>query len=489
MFFMENLSDNIPGLIHNVGIGIISIFLSAIIFIYTANQKEMQDWDRIVILKRVISAKWFFVYLALLFFPPFFWGFCDITNVLILLIFIVTVFFFSSKLYNIYKWIIDIEPRNTSLDKNGYRQKFREEFLREKGNAKHKTKIWSLTWSQEDINPYTEKRLMEIFFEQSENMAKNDDWENLADWLYYFNAGKEKRSFLFRESTRIIISHMLNINHREYKAITTNKPNDDSNKHFYAASSINDLLNFFISKSLHNDSASILFKTLKEHLEEKEEKYQRNTVGKIYKTLFETIPLVNHDYTIWENHFPKEWKVTTEENLKKNHIADSFFKCYLRWLEEKINFDNNWDKELNCIDDVSRELFPSASQRMLSEIITYLIRPYSEDIGKELLKNPPKFGRTEGRFYGFWESETTEEEMNERYQKEIEEQQNNTISFVAKYFKGGRMSKERIEETIQKLEEVEPENKREERRKEELLTTFKKLLSKIKERENNNTKK
>ena len=486
--FIENFSSDIPGMIHNVGIGIISIFLTAILLIFTAIQEEMQSWDRVIILEKVINAKWSFIYFGFLFFPPFIWGFHDIGNVLILLIFILTVFLLFPKLHNIYKWIVDIEQKDISLNKIGYRQKLREEFLREKGSMEYKTKIWSLTWSKKDINPYTEKRLMEIFFEESEDMAEKHDWKNLADWLYYFNAGKEKRNSLYWENTRIAVSHMLNINHGEYEAMTTDKPNDKTKKYVYASSSINDLLNFFISKALYNNSAYILFETLKEHLEGKEEKYQEDTISKIYETLFETIPLVNRSYTIWDNHFPREWKVT-EENLEKNHIAYLFSQYYKRWLEEKIRFENKWDRELICIEDVSKELFPLISQRIWSEIINYLIRPYGENRGEELFRNPPKFGRIDNISYAYWESETTGEEVDKKLQKEIEERQKNTIPLVVKCFAKYLIPKE-IEKTIQQLNSIELKNEqKEEKRRKKLLDIFEKLLSKIKERENANTKK
>lgn len=479
-FFIENSTSNIPTLIHSVGVGLISIFLTAIIFIYTATQKEMQDWDRVIILEKVVNVRDFFVYLSLLFIPPFFWGFSDTVNLMILIIFIISVLFLFQQLKNIYNWIKDIEPEGAHL-KVSYRQKLREDFLSEKDNTEYKTKIWSLTWSQKNINSLTERRLIKIFFEQAKNMAENADWENLRDWLHYFNTNRDNREFRDWVSTETVVSNMLKINYIEFKELTDR--NNTDHKHIYSANLINDLLVFFVSNSLSNGSAFILFKTLKEHIEDKDKdkEYQNYLIGKIYRTLFETIPSIDLNYDIWRHYFPPEWKVT-EENLKKNNVAFLFFKFYIEWLKEKIGFEKEWKKEL---DEISRELFPSVSPSLWSEIVTYVVRPFGKNRGEDLFKNPPNFGFMGHIFSGDF---TSEEDMQKHLQQTVSEQNSNAISLAVKYFVSRFMSKEEIQKTVKQLENIEPENKDETYRKEKLLQTFNDLLQKIEEIENDNSK-
>src|SRR3989344_9198792 len=90
-----------PVLTHNIGLALISIFLTAIIFIYTAAKEGMQDWDRAVILEKVVNVKDFLIYLSFLFVPPFFWEYGKEFQIIILVLAILGTCYLIYQLKNI----------------------------------------------------------------------------------------------------------------------------------------------------------------------------------------------------------------------------------------------------------------------------------------------------------------------------------------------------------------------------------------------------
>jgi hypothetical protein len=461
------LNSNIPALIQQgVGMGLISIFLTAIIFIYTTGEKEMQSWDRSVILDKVINTTDFFVYLGLIFLPSFFWDLCGWYQVSILsLAAIGVIYLFCFPLRNIYRWITDLEGAGDLFHlPPGYREQLREKFLAE-ATDDHRAKIWSMTWGKK-TDPGRETRLMSIFFRQVNEMARTHDWKRLRDYLQTYNASRSNREIKHWHTTRIAFDRLLEVAHEEYNAINSS---DANHEYIYLGNLIDDLLSFYISTSLKSGASFIIFDSLKSYLAEKEPEYVEYFIGRIHQTLFESIVGSPQNYTIWHHHFPNEWKIT-KKNLEENKIARAMFRFYIEWIQSRTRTDEEWDKPL---DEISRELFPELDPSWWAELMTYMIRPWGDSRIISLLEAGPNFGFI-GRSFGGVNLST--EELQRGMAETMRSGQENTINFFAKHFS---IPKKEVEDCIVELERFEPTDEKLGLRKGKLLEIFRALLNKL----------
>ena len=481
--FLEN-SDNIPTLIQGVGFAFVSIFLSTILLIYSVNKGELLGWDRVVILEKVVNANQWLFYLALLFLPPFLWGIHTCVNIAIIILAAFGIVRLLFQLKNMKKWIYDTESEGTS--NIGYRQELREEFLREEKDIPRKIRIWSSTWSKEDIY-FTERRWMKIFFEQCASLSRKKKWKSIIELLSDFNINKDKRKLGDWENIERI-ENLLEIAESVHGDVESQLAHEEGqNKRdpspLQVEMLVSGLLNFFISHSLGSGFAYMsLFKTLERHLSEKEYKYKESIFRMIHNTLFEKIPESKNRYDIWL-HFPHEWQITESKIKNKDSTAQILFKQFEAWMTHRFSSQDDKEGWDSTLDAVSRNLFPEISPDWWAEIVTYIIRPcFREDRIIELFNSPPNFG-----FWGHMvgptkirneeDSKNFDEEMGRR----IIKQEKNAIKMVVRCF-GKDISTQMIEEDIRQLEGLETKKPKWEQRKKRLLKIFNALLTELKSR-------
>jgi hypothetical protein len=465
---MEIFDTNLmPTLIHTTGMAVITIFLSAILFIYTADDGEMQNYDRIILLDKVVNIKNFFTYLGFLFIPPFFWGINTPLNISIFVLGILGISYSLWELKNTYFWIKDVEPKNGAKRQMGYRQKLREEFLEQKGNISEKLNIWSSTWSHENLESLTERRMTKIFFKELLDLAQNDDGENVRDLLYSYNANRDSREFRDWSNVENSLKEILDIDYLNYT-----RDKDEKAKHIFYVSLLMDILNFIIKKSIDSGASYILFKTLEEHISEKEEEYQKYLFTKITKTLFDAISESDGKYDIWSHYFPPDWKINSS-NLDKSQIPILLFNNYLQWTRDRVGFDKEWD---NNLDNVSSELFNNLSPSWWSEIITYLVRPFGENRIKNLIEHNSNFGFGERIFIGNV-NDNNEKDIDRKYSEKISIERQNAIDLAIKYFPREFGDITKIRNIIDELESLDFEDDKLQLRRGKLIEIFKAFLN------------
>ena|SRR3989338_2085505 len=458
---MSDIPFNIatPTLIHSIGLVLISIFVGAILFIYTARYEGMQDWDKSVILKKVANARDFLVYLALIFIPPFFWDFGLWARIFIVFCAGAGVYHLIRQLKCLYLWITDLEGTDLTHLPLGYRQTLREEYQTEAIDA-DRTKIWSMTWGKK-TDPGMESRLITSFFKQVVSMAQSNDWLRLRDYLQIYNAGRLNREIKHWHNTRVTLEALLVVHYREHEVTNSN---DGNNDHIYCGHLISELLSFYISAPLTSGVSFVVFDTLKNHLKDYNEMYIQYFVNDIHQVLFESIVESRERYNIWNSHFPQDWKVT-ENHLRDNAVARSMFRSYIEWLQTRIGSRDDWDKTL---DEVSRELLPDLYTSWWAELITYLIRPFGDSRIMSLFETGPNFGFIGHTIGGGGSMENLEQQMVEATRKE----QENTIDFFLRHFS---IDKKEIGSSIQTLETIKPKDEKQKLRKRKLLEIFRAL--------------
>lgn len=482
VFFSTILKDssNIPSLIQGVGLAFVSIFLTAAVFIYITDKEEMQDWDRVIILNKLVKTDHWLFYLAPLFLSPFFWGMGPYINIIIIVSSIFGACHLLSQLKNIKEWICDIE---TGGGNNiGYRQKLREEFLSEETSVSKKIRIWASTWSKEGTNSFIESRFMKIFFERCVSLSENNEWENVKELLSNFNANIDKRGLKNLVNIEMGIKNLLKVAESAHKE-KQKKKNEKNAELAMTSTQTSKLLNFFISKSLEEDFGYIsLFEALKEHLNRKEYEYKKFIFREIHQTLFEKIPDSREVYTIWDLYFPPEWKIT-ESNLENEDVPPILFDLFMEWARKRFSYSiNKKGYRDTALDEISRNLFPDIIPDWWAEIVTYMIRSrsYGDDKIIDLFNSQPSFGFLN---HEFGPVEITSEQDSKKFEEDSERfyeaEAKNAIAMAVNHL-GKYIPEKEIEENIQYLKKLKPKEEEKKRRKRKLLMIFEKLLTEIK---------
>lgn len=146
-----------------VGIAFLTILIPIAIAIFN-DTKDFEVLDKNVILDHVVSARYFLVYLALIFLPLLFWGSSSIwLRFLELVTWGVGVYFIAIVLINSYHWM------------KGNKFGLRFDYLKNLKNTKDMEESWYSVWQTKNINTQNEKEFFIIFSLTIDNLLKNNE--------------------------------------------------------------------------------------------------------------------------------------------------------------------------------------------------------------------------------------------------------------------------------------------------------------------------
>jgi len=194
---------------------------------------------------------------------------------------------------------------------------------------------------------------------------------------------------------------------------------------------------------------------------------------------FKNIAKSSESDSIWENCFPKEWKIT-KNNLenKENIISKISLNEFLHWTQMRMwKLEENFDRDL---DEVSRNLFPDVEPILWSRILIFIFSPHGDNRMKFVLERSWTFGSM-GRFRTYsGDIEASKEEsrrkMDEAMQLAEEAEKKNTFELAYLLFKEN-FSKENLEKYIKSLQELKyKENSEKENKRLELLNIFNEMM-------------
>jgi len=233
-------------------------------------------------------------------------------------------------------------------------------------------------------------------------------------------------------------------------------------------------------KALLEGSSYEFFQSFEAHVVKHEQDYVSGGEKRIFyyieslipifiSTLIENTSSSPEVHELWDNYFPKAWKITRENILRTQvNVSRSVLGEYLRWSQQRIlqARDDNYDF---LLDEVTRQLFPTVEPSWWAKILTYLMRPWSEgERMKDLIKNPPKFGYI-GRVYSSFD---TEQDPMAELAKRMAKFQEETIS-LALFLFSNRLDRSTLERNIIELKELKfPENSGEDRSRKVYLQLF-----------------
>jgi hypothetical protein len=156
-------SELLPTLMQNIGLALVTILISVVLFIFSLEKETLFKWDKIIILDQVIHAKRLIISIGFIFSPLFFWDFNSyILKSILFLAFLGGVVYLIKILFNSYRWIKTVEIKGIH-DSNNYRNILRNKYLEEVSNLSEKEKVWSLTWRDPIENVQDERNIIKKY--------------------------------------------------------------------------------------------------------------------------------------------------------------------------------------------------------------------------------------------------------------------------------------------------------------------------------------
>jgi len=238
-------------------------------------------------------------------------------------------------------------------------------------------------------------------------------------------------------------------------------------------------------RSLKEGEAFSLFAYFKKHAEHyKHELVKRDhehyyiifLFRTFYQVFFENVLYSSEILDIWEQYFPKEWKISKTNLLDKEHklLSSLSWKYFLNWANDRI-IQSKEEKDL-VLGEFSRDLFPEVDPILWAKFLVFVFSGSNEKNRVKLaIERPWNFGPIERvKLYSI---EMGSEEMHKKMSEDIEIERQKTYELACYLFKK-EFSKDNIKKYIKEIKNLEyPEKLTEEKNKLELLNTFKEMLS------------
>jgi len=508
------ISDNIPNVIQNLGIALLTILIPLAIAVLEDVNKKRRDQknllgglDLYVILDEVFKIKRILFWISLLFVPLFFWSIASpqIRLLLITPLSIIGAISLGKTVLAGYQWV------------KGRIWDFRFSYLKSFRDYKDIENVWRSVWQTETINredadlpnPNDEQKFFEVFVSQIENLFKNCEGINFA-----FKKRKEENilkliPILLNDFLRFINNRSVfflsynclpKILKWHFKAWKKNYEYLENDNKIERWSDYNEILRILDSilfkiekRSLQGNMSFSFFKIFKEHVE----KYKKEKIDDHYyidylfylsgfcKKLFEDISNSPKHYSIWENYFPNEWKITKENLEKKSRIPWTMLNCFLEWSRDRI-CSSDLEEYDTILDDVLKELFPEVDPITFADILSFAMCPWSGKRTKIFIDRQRNFGLSRRmKTFSFVFNTIDEQSRKEKEKKFFEQmeglekvEKQKAIELGYYLFKN-QFTPQKLEEYIKELEELK-ENYKEDSIKEDkrkrLLEIFKEMI-------------
>lgn len=470
-------SDLLPTVMQNIGLALLTILIPLVLFIFSMQEESLFEWDKIVILDKVVEAKKLLTSVALIFLPLLFWNTGGQPgNVLLFLLFIGGVSFLVKILINAYRWIKTVEIKGEH-DSSSFRNALRNKYLAEVTNLVEKGKVWSLTWRKEISNNFDERNLVKKFILNIDALISNEEFNILSVYLRTFNEFINKRSLydwiIFGDLFKKLLEWHFTLYQKDQEQRTEETPREIAL--YESRASLEHLIEALVLSSLQKGTAYLFFDELKKHTADKSKEYLDDLfLRSICSVYFDSIGDSDEKYDIWEHHFPPEWKVTKETLADpSNHVSKAWLNSFFQWLHGR-DFKQDFDKNL---DQIASNLFPTTEPTLWAKILTLVSKPWvNNDRMKSLVEQWLNFGFM-GRM--MISDFVSPEQSDKEHRDQLKAQEEATVELALLLFKN-HLSIPSVKGFITDLEKLEYEDgKVEEARRKDLINTFNQILVRL----------
>ncbi|PIU25201.1 MAG: hypothetical protein COZ07_03635 [Candidatus Infernicultor aquiphilus] len=492
LHFIEPLAklNNFPNIIQGIGLALLTILIPLAIAVLADiyqkrkdKEKEFVYLDLHVILDNVFNIKLLILSVFLIFLPMFFWEILTGLYKLIAVPFIfIGIILLVNIIFKVSHWV------------KGNIFEFRFSYLRKLNRYNDLEIVWSSIWQVKNINIHNEQKFCNLFFSKIDQLIESPKnsfkiTSQLLNDFYNFING---RSITLLAELEITLPKILEWHFKMWQKKYTYFIKKDKVKELGSFSQISRILDFILTnieeRSLKGIEAFSFFNHFRRHVEnykkefiesDKKHYYISSLFNIFYRVFFKNIAKSSESDSIWENCFPKEWKIT-KNNLenKENIISKISLNEFLHWTQMRMwKLEENFDRDL---DEVSRNLFPDVEPILWSRILIFIFSPHGDNRMKFVLERSWTFGSM-GRFRTYsGDIEASKEEsrrkMDEAMQLAEEAEKKNTFELAYLLFKEN-FSKENLEKYIKSLQELKyKENSEKENKRLELLNIFNEMM-------------
>ncbi len=464
----------LPDIMQSLALGLVTVTIASAIFL--VGRGTNVEFDRVVILKKVIG-KSFLYYFLLLFVPLFFWSLSGSAfKFLLFLFYLVGVGGYLGFLVHSYRWIREIETEDKRKEK-GYRQKMRLEFLEEVIGTPQGELAWEFVWQLEDKSLQEESTYVERFVENINSLLKQGKAENTYNLISLF---KESIDNLSLNSSVIFEDVFKAILEWHYEIQPYRQPD---NKETLQYKRLLVILNPFIRQVLekglgYNENHYFVFNTFEDFVSKCEEKYKERLMSNVATTFFENIAESPEGRNIWSDYFPEKWKVTKETFTdSQNLMANLWLTHFLKWAEQRIQKQFGKEFELDKqLGEITKGLFPSVDPMIWSQILTFLMRPWGkEGRMKSFVENTRSFGHISVGPISYGDESKVQEVLQEKKKRAKE---------LALIIFKGEFSEKKLNEYINELEKLSFEEESLQNKKVQIKNIFEDMLNLLEEEKN-----
>jgi len=492
IYFIEPLSkiNNFPNIIQGIGLALLTILIPLAIAVLADiyqkrknKEKEFVYLDLHVILDNVFNIKLLILSVFLIFLPMFFWEILIGLYKLIVVPFIFTgIILLVNIIFKVSHWV-----KGNIFD-------FRFSYLGKLNRYKDLEIVWKSVWQAKNINIQNEQKFCKLFFSKIDHLLESPKnslkitSKLLNDFYNFIN----ERSITLLAELETTLPKILEWHFKMWQKKYTYFIKKDKVKELGSFSQVSRILDFILTnieeRSLKGIETFSFFNHFRRHVEnykkefiesDKKHYYISSLFNIFYRVFFKNIEKSSESDSIWENCFPKEWKIT-KSNLenKENIISKISLNKFLHWTQMRIwKLEENFDRDL---DEVSRNLFPDVEPILWSRILIFIFSPHGDNRMKFVLERSWTFGSM-GRFRTYSEDiEASKEEsrrkMDEAMQLAEEAEIKNTFELACLLFKDN-FSKENLEKYIKSLQELKyKKNSEKEIKRLELLNIFNEMM-------------
>ncbi|KND50551.1 MAG: hypothetical protein AB198_01755 [Parcubacteria bacterium C7867-003] len=473
-------TETLPDAMQSFGIALLTIFIPLVIFLLEDARNSL-GWDRIVILEKVIRAKRFLLAICLVFIPIFFWDFANL-RIIFFIAFITGIWLIIRTLFYSYRWMRTLDGDNKT-DLGNFRNILRNEYLTEKGDWNEKEKIWGMTWSEKIKSTVEERNLIKVFIKHFDSLLSDDEFSistrfirtfwsqfdnrTLHDWIVFGDLFEKVLEWNY-------VSFLRHKDHIEGTGIYTSEA-------YIIQSTLYQLIEKLVLSALQKGTMFLFFDGLKKHTIGKDENYLKQLFsGPVCRVFFDNIADSNESHNTWrdqpgQGYFPAEWKIKKETlNDQNNFIARIWLGEFLHWAQSRIQQLKNKDFDKH-LDEVSSGLFPEVDPTTWAQLLTLLIKPWTENSRmKSLVENGTNFGFTIRMSIG---DHGSIEDFSKHLQEQIKRDVEATIELITILFPH-QFTENKIIGYIQELSILEyTENSIEDLKKKRLIKILQTMLN------------
>ncbi|MBF0539873.1 MAG: hypothetical protein HQK91_00285 [Nitrospirae bacterium] len=467
--------DDITNILGMIVMALLTVLIPiAISILSEIKGKDFEVIDKNVLLNRILNARLFFKYLALVFLPLIFWGAskCWFIRILELIVWGIGIRYIAYILINSYRWM------------KGDRHGLRLDYLKNLKNILDIEASWNSVWQTEKINTQNERDFFKIFSSKIDDQIEKNESNLISKLLGDFNNFINNRStvFLIIELFPKVLDWHFEIWKKEHLLTGQKEQEGDWVNYSIISDYLDSILKKTEERALKEGDSYSFFSKFKIHAENHSTEfttgfyYIESLMDIFYHVFFEQIHSSPKRYNIWSHYFPKEWKFT-KVNLEKNdrdNIAWRSLNIFLQWAPGRIERSSQETEPDNILDYTSSNLFPEVDPILWAKILTLCMRSWTNNERmKSLVEGKRNFGIM-GRPMAY--TFLSEEKLNEQRSKKMELEEDKTFE-LALYLFEDFLTKDNLNSFIDDLGKLKYEDDIIEKERNSYIAIFEKMIS------------